>query len=389
MNSGLSYDVVAAAEALGPQVRAARDEIEAARCLPDALVREMAQAGLFQLNLPTSMGGPECDPLTSFRVTETLAQSDGAVAWCASISSAISLFASRVSTAVGQKCFGQPPDARLAGSLRPLGDARGVADGFRVSGRWNFASGITHANWMYCSCVVSDANGPLMTDAGLPVTRACLVPVESVTIVDTWSVVGLRGTGSHDFVVDDVFVPQELSISLADPVLEPGPLYHPRLLLIAANAATAGTALGLARGALSTFRDLAVNTSSTMSETLLRDRGFVQTRMAEAEAIVGSARAYLMHAVGQAWGAIVSEVADPSHEIAQARLSLTHAMGEAIRAVDLVFHAAGTHAVYEKNPLERYFRDVHVAKQHAAGRPEDIEAAGKVFFGLHPDGPGW
>jgi len=385
----LSTDVVAAAQALVPHIQAARHEIETERGLPASLVQEMARAGLFQLHLPRSMGGLECDLLASVRVMETLAAAEGSVGWCASISSAISYLVARLPPQVGITLFGQPPDARLAGSLRPEGRSRMVEGGYRVSGRWDFASGINHANWMYCSCVVEDDRGPCHTPEGVPMVRALMVPRDAVTVHDTWQVAGMRGTGSHDFEVDDVFVPHAHTLSVVDGVAPGGPLYHPRLLVIGAGAPTAGVALGLARGAIDALRAMAANTASTMSTTALRDRPLVQRRVAEAEAIVGAARAYLLDAMGQVWEAVTTDVPDPSAEVAQARLAMTHAMHESVKAVDRVFHAAGTNAVYEKNPLERYFRDVHVAVQHAVGRPEQFESAGKVLLGLRPDDIGW
>lgn len=389
MSQVLSTDVVAAAQALVPHIQAARHEIETERGLPASLVQEMARAGLFQLHLPRSMGGLECDLLASVRVMETLAAAEGSVGWCASISSAISYLVARLPPQVGITLFGQPPDARLAGSLRPEGRSRMVEGGYRVSGRWDFASGINHANWMYCSCVVEDDRGPCHTPEGVPMVRALMVPRDAVTVHDTWQVAGMRGTGSHDFEVDDVFVPHAHTLSVVDGVAHGGPLYHPRLLVIGAGAPTAGVALGLARGAIDALRAMAANTASTMSTTALRDRPLVQRRVAEAEAIVGAARAYLLDAMGQVWEAVTTDVPDPSAEVAQARLAMTHAMHESVKAVDRVFHAAGTNAVYEKNPLERYFRDVHVAVQHAVGRPEQFESAGKVLLGLRPDDIGW
>lgn len=389
MSQVLSTDVVAAAQALVPHIQAARHEIETECGLPASLVQEMARAGLFQLHLPRSMGGLECDLLASVRVMETLAAAEGSVGWCASISSAISYLVVRLPPQVGITLFGQPPDARLAGSLRPEGRSRMVEGGYRVSGRWDFASGINHANWMYCSCVVEDDRGPCHTPEGVPMVRALMVPRDAVTVHDTWQVAGMRGTGSHDFEVDDVFVPHAHTLSVVDGVAHGGPLYHPRLLVIGAGAPTAGVALGLARGAIDALRAMAANTASTMSTTALRDRPLVQRRVAEAEAIVGAARAYLLDAMGQVWEAVTTDVPDPSAEVAQARLAMTHAMHESVKAVDRVFHAAGTNAVYEKNPLERYFRDVHVAVQHAVGRPEQFESAGKVLLGLRPDDIGW
>jgi alkylation response protein AidB-like acyl-CoA dehydrogenase len=389
MRDALSHDVVAAATKLAPHIRAARDELEAMRRVPPPLVEMITQAGLFQLYLPRAMGGPELPPLTVFRVIEELSKADGSVGWCTMISTAESLFTGWLRADVGRKMFGQPPNLRGAGSLRPEGQAHPVDGGYRVQGRWDFASGINHANWLLCTCIVMDGDAPQLTPAGIPVTRSMLVPVTSATIIDTWSVVGLCGTGSHDFIVDDVFVSASHTFSFAEPSQATGPLYHPRLLFVVTWTATVANALGIARGAIDAFIELATHARSTSSPTLLRDRPLVQTQVAEAEAILSAARAYVIEAVGTAWEAVGAGVPDPGREIAQARLAITHGMHEAVRAVDRVFHAAGTNAVYRKNRLERYFRDVHAAVQHAAGLSSHIEAAGKVFLGLRPNDIGW
>jgi alkylation response protein AidB-like acyl-CoA dehydrogenase len=216
------------------------------------------------------------------------------------------------------------------------------------------------------------------------------VPAASATIEDTWSVMGMRGTGSHDFVVDDVFVPAEHSFSMTEPACEQGPLYYPRMISAVLWTGTVGNALGIARGAIDAFIELAARSGTTMGRTvMLRDRPYIQARVGEAEAIVNAARAYVLSAVGAAWSAVCHAAPDPAQEIAQARLAIVHGMHEAVRAVDLVFHAAGTNAVYTRNPLERHFRDVHVAVQHAAGLPGQYESAGKVLLGLRPSEPGW
>jgi alkylation response protein AidB-like acyl-CoA dehydrogenase len=389
MSHPTTDDVVAAATNLVPRIHAAREEGEVTRRVPPALAKAIAAAGLFQLHLPRSMGGPELPPLTAFRVIEELSKADGSVGWCTMIATAVSVFTGWLPAEVGRVLCGQPPDLRAAGSLRPQGQAYPVDGGYQVRGHWNFASGINHAKWLYCPCIVMEGETPRQTPAGTPAIRAMWVPAEAATIVDTWSVVGLCGTGSQDFLVDDVFVPLSHTSSLSDPPQQPGPLYHPRLLLVTVWTSTVANALGIARGAIESFIALATCTSSTGSPTLLRDRPFVQTRVAEAEAILSAARAYVVEAVGSAWEAVCAGVPDPSREIAQARLAITHGMHEAVRAIDLVFHAAGTHAIYRRNPLERYFRDIHVAVQHNAAYPTHIESAGKVFLGLRPSDMGW
>lgn len=389
MSSTLSHDVVAAAINMAPHIHAVRDELEAIRHVPQPLAEALAAGGLLQLYLPRALGGLESPPLTAFRAIEELSKLDGSVGWCAMIATAGSLVAGWLRTDVGREVCGQPPDLRLAGSLRPQGQAQPVDGGYCIQGHWDFASGINHANWLFAPCIMMNGEHPRQTPAGMPEARMMLVPASVATIEDTWSVVGMCGTGSNDFILNDVFVPETHTISLAEPAQETGPLYHPRLFLVSLWTATVGNALGMARGAVDACIALATSTSSTMSPTLLRDRPLVQTRVAEAEAIVNAARAYVFDAVGTAWEAICSGASEPSREVAQARLAITHGMHEAVRAVDLVFHAAGTNAVYRKHPLERYFRDIHVAVQHGAGLPAHIESAGKVLLGLRPSDIGW
>ena len=385
----MTDDVIAAATALGPRIQAAREEGETTRRVPPALAEALAAAGLLQMHLPRSMGGPELPPLTAFRAIEEVSKADGSVGWCTMIATAASLFTGWLRTDVGRALCGQPADLRVAGSLRPQGQAYPVEGGYRIRGHWNFASGINHATWLYCPCTIMDGEVPRQTPAGTPAVRAMWVPAQVATLEDTWSVVGLCGTGSQDFRVDDVFVPTAHTSSFGDPPQEPGLLYHPRLLLVTVWTSTVANALGIARGAMNAFLALATCTSSTGSPALLRDRPFVQTRVAEAEAILSAARAYVMEAVGTAWEVVGAGVPDPSLAIAQARLAITHGIHEAVRAVDLVFHAAGTNAIYRANPLERYFRDIHVAVQHNAAYPAHYESAGKVLLGLRPSDMGW
>lgn len=382
-------DVVTAAKDLVPLILAKREEAEKIRRLPSELAKAFAAAGLFQMHLPRSMGGPELPPLTVFHAIEALSKADGSAGWCAMIASGLSAFMGWMPADIGRQLCGQPADFRAAGSLRPQGRAYKVDGGYRVQGHWDFASGIDHANWLNCTCIVMDGDKPRLTSAGTPQMRALWVPSDKATIEDTWSVVGMRGTGSQDFIVDDIFVPATHSFFLGEQSCEAAPLYHPRLTFTVFWTATVANALGIARGAIDTFIDLAARASSTLSTTVLRDRPFVQARVAEAEAVLNAARAYVIDSVGTAWAAVCDGAPDPGRAIAQARLAIVHGMHEAVRSVDLVFHAAGTNAVYSRNPLERYFRDIHVAVQHGAAFPAHYESAGKVLMGLRPTDLGW
>lgn len=382
-------DIVAAAMRLAPAVRAASDDAERMRQTPPSLAAEITRAGIYQMYLPRSMGGPETPPLTAFRVIEELSRADGSVGWCAVIATSLSLNVGRLPAEVGRELAGTPADYRGAGSARPGGKAREASGGYRVTGRWNFASGTQNANWLYCTCMMMDGDAPRRTAAGTPVLRAVWVPRESVTIVDTWSVMGMRGTGSQDFTVEDVFVPAARSCLSDDPPMETGPLYDRRAWYVHLWTPQAANALGIARGAIDSLTEIAATEASTMSANPLRDRPAVQARIGEADAIVSAARAYVFDAVGRLWRTLCAGEAPSDRAVAQGRLAITHAMHASVRAVDKVFHAAGTNAIYTRLPLERAFRDVHVAVQHAAALPGYFESAGKVVLGLRPSDSGW
>lgn len=392
-----STDLCAPSQLAGsllPLIRENRDRIEHERRLPTPVVAALTGNGLFQLMLPTAVGGRQCHPLEAFEVTELLASADGSVGWCVSIANAVSLVVGAwLEPGEVKAMFGDPPDARIAGSVRPEGVATRTSGGYRVSGRWDFASGIQHANWLYCSCKLTDDDGPLRNPDGSPQARTFMVPREAARVIETWDAAGMRGSGSHDFEVHEVLVPESRGLSANEPARAEGLLYHPRLVRISGWAATAGVSLGLAKGALETLIALG-NRGTTMSPAALRNRPAVQAAAGQAAAIIGSARGYLISSITGAFEAVQAscdapDSPDPGPAVAQARLSITHAMHEAVRAVDLLFHAAGTQSVYRRNLIERYWRDVHVARQHASAMPAHIQTAGKSVLGISLDEPGW
>lgn len=386
-------EVITAAIRLAPIVRAAAADAERMRQTPPALAAEITAAGLYQMYLPRSMGGPELSPLTVFRVIEALSKADGSVGWCAMIANAMALNIGRLPPEAGRELAGTPADYRAAGSARPGGPSAGrvweVPGGYRLTGQWNFASGIQNARWLYCTAIMMDGDSPRLNATGRPILRALWVPRDSVTIVDTWSVMGMSGTGSQDFTVTDVFVPARFSVLSDAAPAETGPLFNRRAWYVTLWTPSAANALGIARGAIDALTEIAATEASTLSTSLLRDRPAVQARLGEADAIVNAARAYVFDAVGRVWTTLCAGEAPSDHEIAQARTAIVHAMHEAVRAVDKVFHAAGTNAIYTRLSLERAFRDIHVAVQHGAALPSYFESAGKVLVGLRPDDPGW
>lgn len=393
MTSSAKLDMVAAAKALRPQIIASRDEMDQHYRLPSTLVSAMDDAGLFRTYLPSSLGGPELDPLSAFRVVEHVSIADGSAGWCCFIASSIGLFSGWLETPVAREMFGNPPTLRGAGSFRPLGTARITDGGYVVTGQWDFASGCLHANWLFLNCVVADGNGPRHNVGGpldgLPQLRMMSVPTEDASIINNWSVIGLHGTGSNDVAVADLFVPEQRTFALTDQPFDTAPLCTFRSAMATTFTPLAGNTLGMARGAMDAFMELAGARATTMNMNLLRDRPQVQQAVGQAEAIISGARAYVLDAVGTMWEAVLSGKEDLGEEVLQARLSVTHAVHESVRAIDILYHASGTNAVRGDNLLERYFRDVHTAMMHAGGLLANFEQGGRVAFGLPPAAPGW
>jgi len=389
MRAALRQDLVAYATALAPQISAVRDELESGGHLPAALVQALDQAGLMQLYLPRSMGGPEVDPISSYHIIEEISKVDGSVGWCTFLSSVGCYYSGWLKAEVGRELYGSDPHVRIAASFRALGEAKAVDGGYIVTGRWDYASGIDHANWLAVGCRVADEKGPRLTPTGKPEERMFMVPAEHAAIHDTWSPMGMRGTGSKDFSVEAISVPEERSWGLWDPAQESSALYDPRLLLTMTWTLVAANALGMARGAMETFVELTNQSGSTRSSTLLRDRASIQNTVGKAEAIINASRTYVLDSVGAVVDAVTEGKKDPSPETAQARLAITHGIWEAVKAVDMLFHAAGTNAIHQKYPLERFFRDVHVCVQHGAGLLSNFDSVGQAMLGLKPSVPGW
>jgi len=369
--------VTDAITALVPRVRAAADEIEAARRVPLALVHAMAAAGVFRLCVPRALGGGEAHPSAFVDAIATIASGDGSAGWCAMIGASSGVVAAYLHDAVAREIYADP-GAVTGGVFHPRGTAVVEGVGYRVTGRWPFASGIEHCTWLMGGCVVRADDGP-------PRVRMMLFPSSDVRIVDTWTVAGLRGTGSHDMAVENVLVPAERSVSLIDDrPRATGPLYaFPVFGLLAMGIAA--VALGIGRAAIDELVRLAREKAPQGSKRTLADRGVVQAHVAEAEALVRAGRAFLDDAIARAWDTAARGEPIGVHERALLRLAATHATTSAARATDLMYNAGGGTSVYASSPLQRCFRDVHVATQHVMVAGATLELTGRVFLGLDSD----
>jgi alkylation response protein AidB-like acyl-CoA dehydrogenase len=271
------------------------------------------------------------------------------------------------------------PRVTMAGALNPLGRARVVEGGFQVSGRWPYGSGCKHAKWFLGGSLLLDDEGQ-----SLHTSREMIIPAEQFEILDTWEVAGLRGSGSHDVVVNDVFVPLEhTTATLFEPSRRSGTLFrYPMMPRLAYNKV--GVATGIARAAINHFVELANAKTPVGARSTLRERVSAQEAVAKAEWLLEAGRAYLVQVIRETWSAIGEGGGLPMEQRARLRLASSGAVAAATKAVELVYAAGGASVNYTRSPLERCFRDIHVVPAHITVSPQMTEAAGRVLLGLDP-----
>lgn len=363
-----SADLVAAARDLAGLVDKHADESEAERRLAGPLVRAFTEAGLFRLLVPRELDGPEADPVTMVEVIEEVSRADGAAGWCVMIAATSSLQAAYLPEPWASRIYGDPAVC-TGGVFAPNGRAEACDGGWTVSGRWPFASGSQHCQWLM---------GGTLLD-GTP--HLAFAPADRVEIVDTWDTMGLRGTGSHDIVYDAVDVPAGLMVSLVgDKPRRGGSLYHvPVMGLLAVGVSS--VALGIGRRALDELVALAGSRRPGGGRRTLAERGVAQAEIARAEATLRAGRALLLETVRTAWAEARAGERVGTERRAELRLAATNATRSAAAAVDVAYDLGGGGAVYRSSPLERCRRDVHTATQHVMIAPPTYELAGRVLLG--------
>ena len=375
-----------AARELAPKIRAAADEIEAERELPRALFEALADAGFYHMAVPRSIGGHELDLPTYIQVLEELGKADASTAWTINQGAIYATYAARMPKEMARAIWIDTPRAVVANTPAPTAKAVVVPGGYRVTGRQGFSTGCRHASWVAAHAQVID-NGEVRLDPmnGQPEARYLYVPVAEAELLDTWHVRGMRGTGTHHFAVNDVFVPAERSVlSVTAPLVETGPLYQiPRTLLFASG--DAAVALGLARMCLETFFELAGAKTPRAMPGLLREQSMVQVDVGHAEAHLRSGRAFLTEAVRDIWRSASETGAVTLDQRAALRIATTHGIRLAVQVVDTVYNAAGATAVYESHLLQRHFQDIHVISQHMQSRMAVYELVGRHWLGLPID----
>jgi alkylation response protein AidB-like acyl-CoA dehydrogenase len=377
-------ELLATAQEFRKRIVLQRDEIEAFRQLPADLARDLAHAGFFRIFLPATYGGLDMTPMDGMVVFEELAKADASVAWCV-WNGNTHWTAAQLSPQAAHTVY-EDAEVITANSTRPSGQAHVVQNGYRVTGRWSLVSGCELASWMVLWSVVHEDGKPRMMPSGGSEIRFMLLPASQCEVIDTWTVGGLRGTGSHDVAVHDVFVPATFGSGFFDPYVLPEPRYRiPAFSRVIAGLGA--MALGIARTAVETLKEIAGAKTPARTAQMLRDTPDAQARVAKAEALLCSARLFLFDSLQHLWTTLLATGQVTMEARAHARLAASHAVASAVEAVDLMYVAGGASSLYASCPLERAFRDVHAMTQHIGVHPRVMQSVGRVLFGLESDTP--
>ncbi len=382
-------DWIARARAFAPALAAQADAIERRRELPPDLRQTLIAKGFFRLLLPRSLGGAELPPAVFVQVIEAIAKADASAAWCLNQTAGCSMTAAYLDPAAAREIFGRP-DGILAWGPGP-GEARAVEGGYRVTATFSFASGSHDASWLGAHLPITEADGRLRLGRdGSPAIHTLLFPKAKATMTDIWHVVGLKGTGSDQYAVSDLFVPHAHCVARDESATrrEAGLLYRFSSLQLYSSG-FAGVAMGIARGALDAFVELARDKTPRGGKRTLRDNNVVQSQTAQAEARLGAARAHLLGLLVEVAEAVARSGGLTLDQRMAIRLASTFAIHQAREVVDTAYHAAGATAIFEANPFERRFRDVHTVSQQLQGRQEHYETVGQYLLGLEPDNLMW
>jgi indole-3-acetate monooxygenase len=363
----VTVPVVLRARELADLARGMADQIDSGRRLPAELVGALRDSGLLRAGAPVEVDALELPAGTALRCAEEVARGDASAGWCVSIAITSSLLVAYLPSVSRDELFG---DGRgvAAGVWAPHGKARRVSGGVVVSGRWAFCSGITHADVLFAGCVLEDR----------PAVVA--LPTEQLQILDTWHTLGLRGTGSHDTVADEVFVPNERVVSIFDGPVIDRPLYRfPPFGFFAACITAA--AMGNARAAIDDFVELACAKKGVASSRTLAERSTIQAAVAAAESALEAARAGYYQAIDAAWQASQDEPPVPLEARTRLRLAATHGVRISADVVRTMYDLAGGSAIYDGAPLQRRFRDAFTATAHFQVNEASRELPGRILLG--------
>jgi alkylation response protein AidB-like acyl-CoA dehydrogenase len=370
---------LANASAAAPVLREEATESERHRQLTPRAVDALRAAGAFRISMPRRWGGPEVDICTQVEFLEELSAADGSAGWCAAIGADGGFYSAALDDAAGRRLY-PDLDRVTAGWIAPAGRLHRVEGGYRLEGRWQFASGCTHADVIVAGALVFDDGAPVSAAEGRPETRIAMLRADEFEILDTWDTTGLAGSGSHDYTTDHAFVPAEQTFRLHDlhQRRRDGTLYawsgmfHTRFPAIP---------LGIARAALEVAEELLADKVLVPEMRPARDDRGVRIRVAQAHAMVGAARSYTFDVLGDLWSTLEAGTG-PSQQQRAALAGLHHHTVQTCdHAVRILTEAVGSAAIYRTCPLERYRRDLTTIGHHIVAHARTMEMAGALWLG--------
>jgi indole-3-acetate monooxygenase len=368
---------------IAPLIEKHRDEAERERRLSKPVLVALRETGLLKMATPKSLGGLETDPITRALVVEEVGRLDSAAGWTLENPVDWAFFCARLPDEGAEEIYAKGGDVVIAAQFgRPL-SAKSEGGGYRVSGRAPFVSNCHDADWISCTALVDAGQSD-----GDPEMRMVYFPREECEIIDNWHVLGMRGTGSHDISVTDVFVPKARTFPMR-PEYEPGshykgPLYRMPLVGYAGTGIPTPM-LGVARRALDEATEVAMTKNPVAASGLLRERSSAQIQLGRAEAILRSGRLLFLHTVAEAWQRCLDGKPHSAKQKADLLLANAHAMSSAVKAVELACRLAGTTSIRTSSPLERCFRDIQTMRHHVFASEARYGTFGQVYLGVEPD----
>jgi alkylation response protein AidB-like acyl-CoA dehydrogenase len=383
-----SIGLVERAKALAPLLAEEADEIERTRRLTPKVVSALIKNGLYKSLLPKNIGGFESPPMVFMEMLEEIAKADASTAWCVGQCSVVGMTAAYLDTDVAHQVFGKPGDIAAWGAIAHAVQA--VPGGYTISARWDFASGMRQANWFGAHVQVLEADGTTrMRPNGTPEIRTILFPASSATVHDMWNVIGLCGTGTDSYSVENLFIPDNMAALRDDfsALREKGPLYGITTYSMF-GLGFGAVSLGVARATLDAAIDLSRKKHS-VGIAAMKDNSAVQGLIGRTEAKLRAARAYHFSTATNAWQEILSTGKLSEQGRAAIRLSATYTIHQSTEVVETAYHMAGATAVFKSNPFERRFRDMHAISQQIQARDNHYEDVGKMMLtnSVIPRGP--
>ncbi|GLR89043.1 acyl-CoA dehydrogenase [Bradyrhizobium iriomotense] len=380
MDANVGFDLVERARALAPLIAGEADAIEQARRLTAPVVAALIENGLYRTLLPQSLGGAEAPPEIFMQVLEEIAKADASTAWCLGQCSVCAMIAASLDRDTAHEIFNAPPGILAWGAIAH--EARAVEGGYRVTARWDFASGSRQASWLGAHVRITGADGaPRKNADGSPQVRTILFPVASAVLHDVWHAIGLAGTGTDSYEACDLFIPERFTAfrDVPSALRETGPLYK----LGTGSAFSLGFAavsLGVARATLDATIALARGKHQSLATKAMRDNAAVQGLIGRTEGDLRAARAYLYATAGAMWRDLTASGEFREPHRSAVRLASTWTIHQSAKVVDTAYHMAGATAVFRNNPFERRFRDMHAIAQQIQARDTHYEDVGRAIL---------